>query len=617
MSFLAELRRRNVFKVGGAYAVVAWLLAQVVADVFPLLQLPIWTSTFVIALLLIGFPIALVLAWAFEVTPTGIKRTDAVPLSQSIRHITGQKLNYIVTGLLVIAVLFMATDRYFLAASGPAAVDAAGSAGAATGSPAAAAAPSNSGTTDLLANSIAVLPFTNFSPNPDDAFFAAGIHEEILNYLVKLKSLNVINRTSMQRYAETDKSVQEIASELKVRTIMEGSVRYANDRVRVTTQLIEAATGVHLWSETYERDFKDIFAIQTDIAMNVANALDAEFSPQEQQRLEVVPDVSPETYAAYLKILPRLGALGNQGPNIISIVDGLIAKDPNFAPLYGVRAAVYANSMITTTYGFAGDRRRMESLARSSAERALALDPHDYEANSALAAIDMFSWHWAEARQRYDSFNTATGRNPEYRSWFEAWSGRAAAAEAIARRATELSPFDTAALWWSGVGLASAGNYDLAGDYFRRAIEIVPEAALFHSWLAHTEIARGRSDAALRELQVTEQSLGNNRALIYVLDLLYSYGRLGRSADAERLFAEVQGIAASQDIGAGGWAMAYLCIRDREKALEQLRLGAQRARNKELDAGFFQLMNIRQNILRDPLLEQSDFTALRAELNGF
>jgi TolB-like protein len=239
MSFWTELRRRNVFKVGVAYAIVAWLVLQVAAIAFPALHLPAWTVTFVTALLLLGIPVALLLAWAYEVTPEGIKRTREVPHGQSITHLTGQKLNYIVTALLVVAVAFIAVDNYVLSKrvsleeARPASAEAP-QAAAASPAPAQSRAPS------VLPNSVAVLPFENLSPNKDDAYFAEGIHEEILNYLAKLKSLNVISRTSVVRYANTDKPIQEIAKELNVETVMEGSVRYANDRVRVTTQLIDA-----------------------------------------------------------------------------------------------------------------------------------------------------------------------------------------------------------------------------------------------------------------------------------------------------------------------------------------------------------------------------------------
>jgi hypothetical protein len=360
MSFWGELRRRNVVKVGVAYGIIAWVLIQVVATVFPALRLPEWTSTFVVVLLLLGLPAALVLAWAFEVTPEGIKRTHEVLESESITHLTGQKLNYIVTGLLVGAVAFMAADNYLFTSSA-----------------------------------------------------------------VKLKSLTVIARTSMVRYTNTDKSIEEIGEELNVKAVMESSVRYANDRVRVTTQLIDVSTGSNLWSETYERDFKDIFAIQADIAMSVANALNASFSPEEQRRIEQAPTTSPEAYAFQLQALD-LGGRGNRGSQLLALLDQAIARDPNFAAPYGLKAGTYASLLINTTFGSAGDRAQNEALARSNAEHALALDPTDAQANGALAIIDLFNWRWADARQTYERAYAATAPTAGYFRWFLSRSGQQA-----------------------------------------------------------------------------------------------------------------------------------------------------------------------------------------------
>jgi TolB-like protein/Flp pilus assembly protein TadD len=619
MSFWGELRRRNVFKVGAAYAIVAWLLVQIATNAFPALQLPAWTTTFVTALLLLGFPIALLLAWAYEVTPEGIKRTKQVPLAESITHLTGQRLNYIVTGLLVLGVGFIVVDNYLLpkaateTAVEPAAATTPGQTSAAVAPTATSAAEAPA--RQVLPNSVAVLPFANLSPNPDDDYFAAGIHEEILNYLVKLRSLNVIARTSMIRYVNTDKSIQEIANELNVETVMEGSVRYAGDRVRVTTQLIDAATGAHLWSEAYERDFADIFAIQADIAMNVANALDAAFSADEQRQIEEAPNVSPETYASYLQVLPRMAGTGNQGPQMIALLDQMIVDDPEFAAPYGWKATIYAALLINSTFGSAGERSETEALARASAERALALDPNDQLANSALVIIEVLNWRWAEARRNYENYYRAEGAVPIL-AWFVSWTGREAEAIALAQRTVALNPFDAGAPWNLGIVSSYAGEYDAAAAAFRRAIEIAPAPPLFHTWLAFAEIGRGNPGEALRELELAERLLGDNRAIIYLLDMLYSYSRIGRSADVERLFAEIQAVAANQEIGAGGWAMTYLGIGDKEKALEQLRIGAQLARDKVLDPGFFQLMNIRMNVAADPVLEQPEFVAVRAELTG-
>jgi tetratricopeptide (TPR) repeat protein len=257
----------------------------------------------------------------------------------------------------------------------------------------------------------------------------------------------------------------------------------------------------------------------------------------------------------------------------------------------------------------------MERLARASAERALGLDPNDELAKSALVIIDVLNWRWADARRNYENYYR-TELVGAVLYWFVSWTGREAEAIALAQRTVVLNPLDAAPYWNLGIVSAYAGEYDAAAAALRSAIEIAPAAALFHSWLASAEIGRGNHEEAARELELTERLLGDNRAIIYLLDMLYSYSRVGRSADVERLFAEIEAIAQNQDIGAGGWAYAYLGIGDEEKALEQLRIGAQRARDKVLDPGFFQLMNLRMNVIDDPVLEQPEFVAVRAELTG-
>jgi TolB-like protein/Tfp pilus assembly protein PilF len=612
MSFWAELRRRNVFRVGAVYLAGAWVLSQVGSLVAQSFAAPTWPMRMLLVLLAIGFPVALVVAWLFELTPQGLKLTAQVAPEASIMHHTGRRLDRVLIGMIGLLIVVLLVDRWVLPAREAETTTSSVAAGAAAAAPNGAAAASPLA---RLEHSVAVLPLANMSPNPSDAYFAAGIHEEILNYLAKLKSVNVIARTSVARYANTDKSIQDIGAELNVETVMEGSVRYADNRVRVTTQLIDARSGAHLWSEAYERDFKDIFAIQADIAMSVANALNATFSPEEQRQVERVPTTSPEAYALALQAWD-LGGRGNQSPQILALLDQAIARDPNFAAPYGFKADTYASLLINTTYGSASDRAQTEALARNNAKQALALNPTDAQANGALANIDLFNWRWADARQTYERAYAATGFPVGYFRWFLSWTGQQARAIEVVQHYLALDPNNWGAHWNLGIALLYAGDADKAVAAFHRGIELAPALPLQHSWLAFAEIARNNRDAALRELQLNETLLGSNRAVISLVDTAYGYSRIGRSADAARLFAEIQTLAQKQDIGTGGWASAYLGIGDQQKALEQLRLGAERARTKTLDPGFFTLMNIRMNVTRDPVLEQPEFAAVRAALTG-
>ena len=297
MSFLGEIRRRKVFQVAVVYAVVAWALVEIVATIEEPLGLPGWVDTLVIVLVIVGLPLALILSWVFDLTPAGVVRTPELDSSDD------------------------------------------GSSEAATSGRVPQEEP--------LDNSVAVLPLDNLSPNPDDAYFAAGIHEEILTHLAKIRDLNVIARTSVMQYAGAARPISEIANELRVGAVMEGSVRYAGNRVRVTAQLIEARTGTHLWTDTYDRDLEDIFEIQSDIAKSIAAALKAELLADERRSIEKQPTRFPEAYALYLRAMAILhehgiGAMGSreQRSTVLSYLDQAIQLDSDFALAYVERARV-------------------------------------------------------------------------------------------------------------------------------------------------------------------------------------------------------------------------------------------------------------------------------------
>ena len=244
MNFFSELKRRNVVRVAVAYGVMGWLVLQILDVVVDPLNLPDWTASLVIVLLAIGLPIALLFAWAFELTPEGMKKTAEVDADASITHNTGQKLNYFIISALVIAVGFLLYDRQ---PAGPDNME------------------------DTV--SIAVLPFVNMSADPDQEYFSDGITEEILNTLVKVPGLMVAARTSAFAYKGQNRDVREIGAELGVDTIVEGSVRRAGDDLRITAQLIRVEDGFHLWSETYDRKYENVFAIQEEIASSIATAV--------------------------------------------------------------------------------------------------------------------------------------------------------------------------------------------------------------------------------------------------------------------------------------------------------------------------------------------------------
>jgi len=248
MSFIKELKRRNVIRVAIAYAIAAWLLIEITATTFPILKLPDWSVTLVTVLVLIGFPLALILAWAFELTPEGIKKEKDVDRSQSITHITGRKLDFMIITVLVLALVYFAYDEFVIE---PAQEEAIASTQAEAVSE-----------TDTPEMSIAVLPFVNISADPEQEYFSDGITEEILNALAGVRELAVTSRTSAFAFKGKSMSIPEIAQQLGVAHVLEGSVRKSGTRLRITAQLIDVASDKHLWSETYDRELTDIFAVQ-------------------------------------------------------------------------------------------------------------------------------------------------------------------------------------------------------------------------------------------------------------------------------------------------------------------------------------------------------------------
>src|SRR5436853_76491 len=278
-SFFAELKRRNVYKVAVAYAVVAWLLLQAASIFLPAFDAPPWVMKIFIIVIIFGFPVALILSWAFEITPEGIKLESEIEPSKSVTRRTGRKIVAVTIALAVVAAgLFV----YQLVRSKSDTL----------GAP----------ITAVIANkSIAVLPFDNLSRDPDNAYFCEGVQDEILTRLAKVADLKVISRTSTQHFKSTPENLPQIAKQLGVAHILEGSVQKASDQVRVNVQLINALTDAHLWADTYDRKLTDIFAVESEIAKTIAETLQARLSGSEKSSIVKTPTVNPEAYELYLK----------------------------------------------------------------------------------------------------------------------------------------------------------------------------------------------------------------------------------------------------------------------------------------------------------------------------
>jgi TolB-like protein len=612
MSFWAELKRRNVVKVGAAYLIVAWLIAQLVDVINQPLNLPDWFDTTVLVLLGIGFPLAVLFAWIFELTPQGLKVTADVPLEKSIRHLTGQRLNYIVTGLLAAAVLFLGVDRFWL--GGDRAPAAALPAAAAPVEPA----PTPAAGGADAPRKVAVLPCDNLSPNPNDSYFAAGIHEEILNQLAKIRSLLVVARSSVMQYAQTRPTVPQIARELGANAIMECSVRFAGDDVLVTAQLIDPATDSHLWSETYPGNLSNlstIFAMQADIAMSIANSLAAEFSPAEQARLEAPLTDSPEAYALYL---------ASRGYNLpperrLELLEQAVALDPDFAAAH----ASIAGRLVGATQNVIGASAsrtwaEVEARATASAARALALDPNLDVAHAALGHIDLISWRWTAARRNFEralDLNASNTDSLGALTYLELFARDPAAARRHAERMVALLPTQTGPLTLLSLARGLPGDYAEALALCRQVLAVQPGNLLCNHGIGHNLVMLGDPGAEAQVRQV-ERLLGSNRLLAVLAPMSNLYARLGETEDVARLVAEVETRGRDANIGAGMYASLYAAAGDRTKVREQLEIVLGKIEREEPDAGFFELINVRNNAYGNPLLEEPEFRALRDRLAG-
>src|SRR6266487_2024964 len=311
-NFFAELKRRNVYKVAIAYAVVAWLLMQVASQIFPFFEIPNWAVRLVVLLLVIGFPVAMILAWAFELTPEGIKRAEDVDLSPTLTRKTGRKLDFFIIAALLLVIGFLVFQRLHPSVS-PA-------------------------VSSSLEKSIAVLPFENFSEDKAFAFFADGVQDEILTDLAKIADLKVISRTSVMQYKNVStRNLPEIAQALKVAHVLEGSVQRSANRVRVSAQLIDARNDTHVWAEKYDRDLADVFAIQSEIAEKIADQLQARLSPKEKAAMAERPTSDLAAYDLYLRAKELIydgdANLSRQRDDLfkaVQLLDQAIARDPAF-----------------------------------------------------------------------------------------------------------------------------------------------------------------------------------------------------------------------------------------------------------------------------------------------
>lgn len=357
-SVWGELKRRNVVRVAIAYAIVAWLLIEVSTTTFPILRLPEWAITLVTVLLIIGFPVAVIFAWAFELTPEGIKKEKDVDRAQSITPVTGRKLDFVIIAVLVVAVGFLLVDKLFLSDRGA----------------------SSDVAVATERQSIAVLPFVNMSADPEQEYFSDGLTEELLNLLAKIPQLRVISRTSVFSYKGKDFRIADVGRELNVDHVLEGSVRRSGDQIRITAQLIDVSDESHLWSETWDRELDDVFAIQDEIAQAVITGLKVRLLSEAPR----TQSTSPEVYSMYLQAKALRGqftAAGNAQAE--AVLARALEVDPTYVPAMLLRA----QNHISGSAGGAWHPHEGFPKARAQVLDVLRLDSDNARAHAVLANI--------------------------------------------------------------------------------------------------------------------------------------------------------------------------------------------------------------------------------------
>ena len=487
-NFFAELKRRNVYKVAVAYAVVAWLLMQIASQIFPFFEIPNWAVRLVVLLLIIGFPIALIIAWAFEATPEGIKRTEAADAAGQ-RSRGGAWMYIVLIGAVLSAGLFF-VGRY--------------TAGRATPQPASEElrrGKQGEATAAIPQKSIAVLPLLNESGDPGDEYFSDGLSEELIAALAQINGLKVIGRSSSFRFKDRHEEPKAIGEKLGVSTLLEGTVRKQDDRVRIVAELVNAADGIALWTRTFDRELRDIFTVQQEIARAVAESLKVTLLGSNEKSAQMASN-SVEAHNAFLQAHFHF-----QRRNIedyrkaITYFDQAIQFDPNYALAYAERSEAW-----TMIGDLTGQRATAYPKARSDAEKAVEIAPALAEAHAALGWVRFFGeWKFAEGLSELNRAKELSPANPTANDLLArviVYLGRIDEAERQARQAVELDPLSVATQFNLGRVLFIAGKLDEADAAGRKAAELQPSASSSHRWQVLVAVQRGDGEAALREAQL-------------------------------------------------------------------------------------------------------------------
>jgi len=543
-SFFTELKRRNVYKVAIAYGVVAWLLLQAASILFPTFEAPPWTMKVFVAVAALGFPVALIIAWAFELTPEGLKRTEVADELPRKSERNRAWIYVVITAGAVAASLFF-FGRYTSSKQGA----------------------------EMSDKSIAVLPFENRSEDKANAYFAEGVQDEILTRLSKIADLKVTSRTSTEHYKSAPKNLAEIAKQLGVAHILEGSVQKNGDAVRVNVQLIKAANDSQVWAETFDRKLTDIFSVESDVAKAIADQLRAHITRQEEQVIAAKPTKNIEAYDAYLRGRYFWNKRTSDGiKHAIEHFQQSIERDPDFA----LGHAGLADSYIALTfYNFAAPHETMPK-AKESAIKALALDDTLAEAHASLAHILMnYDWNWSAAEKE---FKRSIELTPDYATghqWYAIHyltaTGRFEEAVQEMKKALELEPASLVMNTFMGATLYYAGRYDEAIDQCRKTIEMDPNFAVAHWHLGLAYEQKQALDAATEEFKKAISLSGGSPLM--KATLVRACAESQKKPEANEMLNELNELSKQQYVSAYEVATIYVALGNNEQAFQLLEKG--------------------------------------------
>jgi TolB-like protein/Tfp pilus assembly protein PilF len=543
-SFFGELKRRHVYRVAIAYGVVAWLLIQVATQVFPFFELSNFVVRVVVVASVLGFPVALIIAWAFEMTPTGLKRANDIAPNEYVPRWSTRKFAALIAS---VAILAAGVPLVHVLRKKPAFLSRVSAASA------------------LAEKSIAVLPLLNENGDSNDDYFSDGLSEELIVALAQIKGLKVIGRSSSFRFKGWKEDSTTIAQKLGVSTLLEGTVRKHGDRVRIVAELVNAADGSELWSQTFDRELKDIFAVQAEIADAVAASLELKFLNAKDSRGRNGPTKNVEAHNAYLQ-----GHFYFQRRSLedyltaVGFFDQAIRLDPKFALAYAERSEAW------TWIGDLKSEEQKEAWSRAArdGETAVAIEPQLAEAHAALGWVRFFiEWRFAEGVDELRRAQQLAPWNPTANDLLArvmVYLGQFDEAEKLARQAIELDPLAYQARSSLARLLFVQGKLDQADASARKAAELQPTAAGNHRWQVFVAVQRGDGEAALREAELEPDERFRRFELAFA-----HYARRDRAA-ADAALVEL--IARDRDVMAYQIAQVYAWRGEKDNAFEWLQV---------------------------------------------